>query len=169
SGNNGFSSEYVYQYDLFPEGTYYVGSNPHDHHESFFDMTAQEGLLMMIVNGATQPDVIVWRESGIAVVPNTTYYFSVWVASVNPGDLPTLLFSINGLPLGTLTPTTDGTWHEFDATWDSGSDTWADVTMVDLSTVLGGNDFAIDNIVLDAQPPVPTEMTTWGQVKHIYR
>jgi hypothetical protein len=171
SGNIGFASEYVYQDWLFDAAAYCVGSNPHDHHADFLDLAAQEGLLMMIVNGAEQPGIRVWRESQIPVSPGTTYYFSTWAACVNHdlGPQATLLFSINGSPLGTLTTTFGGSWNEFYATWNSGSDTSADVTVVDLNTEYGGNDFAIDNMALDDVAPTATGKTTWGQIKGLYR
>ena len=169
SGNSGFSSEYIYSYDMdaYGEGKYYVGSNPRDHNPQFFDMGAEEGSLMMIVNGALQPDVIVWRESGIAVQPHTTYDFSAWVADVSGLEAAVVRVSINGTPLGTMTPA-PAIWHEFRFTWDSGSNVSADVILVDLNTDWSGNDFAIDDMTLD-QMPTATAKSTWGHIKDIYR
>jgi hypothetical protein len=172
SGNVGFSSEYVYSYDMdaYGEGKYCVGSNARDHNPQFFDMGAEEGSLMMIVNGALQPGLAVWRESGIPVVPHTTYDFSAWVAEVSGvGDLVSLRASINGMPLGTMIPTPHGDWREFRFTWDSGSDASADVTLVDLNTGWNGNDFAIDNMTLEEQMPTVTTNSTWGKIKDAYR
>jgi hypothetical protein len=172
SGNVGFSSEYVYSYDMdaYGEGKYYVGSNPRDHNPQFFDMTAEEGSLMMIVNGALQPGLATWRESGISVLPHTNYDFSAWVAEVSGvGGLASLRVSINGVPLGTMTPTPYGDWREFHFTWDSGSSASADVTLVDLNTDWNGNDFAIDNMRLEEQMHTATTNSTWGKIKDAYR
>lgn len=169
SGNTGFSTEYIFADQVLDPQTYCIGSNPHDHHYAFYNMGAEEGLLMMIANGAVVPDVIVWRESGIPVTTNTDYYFSAWVASVTPEGPPTLLFSINGAQLGTVAPLPMGTWIEFYARWNSGSSTSADVTVVDLSTEFSGNDFVMDNMVLAVEPPVPVERTAWGKIKGLYR
>ncbi len=170
SGNSGFASEYIYSYNLdaYGEGKYYVGSNPRDHNPQFFDMSAEDGSLMMIVNGALQPGVTVWRESGIGVQPHTTYSFSAWVADVSGMEPAILQVSVNGALLGTMTPT-PGIWHEFQFTWDSGPNTSADVALIDLNTDWSGNDFAIDNMTLEEQTPSPTTKSTWGQVKGIYR
>ncbi len=172
SGNVGFSSEYTYSYnmDAYGEGKYYVGSNPRDHNPQFYDMGAEEGFLMMIVNGALQPDVIVWRESGISVQPNTTYDFSAWIAEVSGiGTLANLRLSINGVPVGTMTPAPGGSWSEFHFTWDSGSSTSADLILVDLNTSWEGNDFAIDNMTMEEAMPTAASSTTWGGIKDAYR
>jgi hypothetical protein len=172
SGNVGFVSEYVYSYDMnaYGEGKYYVGSNPRDHNPQFFDMGAEEGLLMMIVNGALQPGLVVWRESGIAVQPYTTYGFSAWVAEVSGvGSLATVQVSINGASLGTMIPTSYGDWLEYHFTWNSGADTSADITLVDLNTDWNGNDFALDNMVLQEEEPTGTSLTTWGRIRGLYR
>ncbi len=153
SGNTGFSSNYTYQTNLGPAGTYYVGSNPHDYHPDFSPIAAQDGVNMMIVNGSSAVGVDVWRELNVGVLANTTYYFSTWVASVTPTFPAFLDFAINGSSLGSLTATNDGVWHQFYATWYSGTNTTANLSLVNLNTAAGGNDFAIDNIVLGTVNP----------------
>jgi hypothetical protein len=170
SGNTGFSSDYIYSYDMdaYGEGKYYVGSNPHDHNPQFFNMSAEEGSLMMIVNGAMQPGLDVWRETGIAVQPHTMYSFSAWVVDVSGIEAAVLQVSVNGAPVGTMTPP-PGTWQEFQFTWDSGPNTSADVVLVDLNTDWSGNDFALDNMTLEELIPSPTHANTWGRIKDLYR
>ena len=60
-------------------------TTPHNDHGAFAIMgghTTGAGK-MMVVNGAESP-LIVWREGALAVVPNSTYLFSFWLASVHP-------------------------------------------------------------------------------------
>ncbi len=154
SGNTGFSSAYAYQSNLYPAGTYYVGSNPQAYHSSFWPISAKEGSNMMILNGASTANQSVWSQSGIAVTPNTTYFFSTWLASVTGSEAANLRFSINGSIIGSLTASLDGAWKQFYTTWNSGSSTTANLALVNMNTASGGNDFALDSIVLDTYHPV---------------
>lgn len=148
-GNVAFTSDYSYTTNLQPEGTYYVGTNPNTYHSGFSacpDHTTGNGN-MMIVNGAGTPGLNVWCQT-INVVPNTNYAFSCWVTSVAAGSPAILQFSISGNLLATpfTAPATVCQWQQFYATWNSGSNTTANICIVNQNTTLGGNDFAIDDI-----------------------
>jgi hypothetical protein len=103
---------------------------------------------MMVINGSSTANVTVWSEN-ITVTPNTTYVFSVWFASANPGSPGQLNFSINGSQLGSTIQltTTTGLWQNFTTTWSSGSNTTATIGLVNQNTAASGNDFAMDDIV----------------------
>ena len=162
AGNTGFSSAYTQSTNLYPEGDYDVISNPQADHNlfaSFGDHTTGTGL-MMVINGAPTPGVVAWTET-VGVTAGTNYDFSAWVASVYPTSPADLEFSINGTPLGTFTASsTAGDWQEFTKTWNSGAATTADVQIIDLNTVRSGNDFALDDLSLKGQAPVPEASTT---------
>lgn len=162
SGNTGFTSAYTYESNLLPAATYYVGSNPSLYNGFWSSFAPYDGSLMMIVNGATTPNVNVWAESGITVVPNTTYYFSAWIASNYPTSPAILDFSINGVQLGSTftASTTTGLWQQFYATWDSGLNTSANLALVNQNQAFSGNDFSLDDIVLDTAQPSGTSTTT---------
>jgi hypothetical protein len=137
---------------------YDVTTNPHNCHplfSSFGDHTTGTGN-MMVVNGAQQAGVPVWGET-VAVLPNTTYFFSVWIATDYPLSPAQLDFSINGAALGpTFTASiTPGQWQQFFQTWFSGANTTAALGLVNQNTAFSGNDFALDDIVLDTTRPVP--------------
>lgn len=158
AGNTGFSSSYTYSPgNCTPPAIYDVRTSPHDCHPLFASMgdhTSGSGN-MMVVNGAEQPNVLVWGQS-VNVLQNTTYFFSVWVASVYPASPAELDFSINGSAIGSLTaPATTGNWVQFYATWFSGASTTAQLGLVNQNTAFSGNDFALDDIVLDTTRPVP--------------
>ena len=168
AGNTGFSSDYGYVAPtfnaLYPEGIYTVGSNPnavHDQWSSFGDHTTGSGL-MMIVNGAPEPNQWVWQETGITVAQNTDYFFSTWVASSHPANPAHLDFAINGSVIGSLTaaPTT-GLWQQFYGTWNSGSSTTADLALVNNNTVRFGNDFVLDDVAFGTSLPGVPEPATW--------
>ncbi|MBY0444113.1 MAG: PEP-CTERM sorting domain-containing protein [Burkholderiales bacterium] len=114
---------------------------------------------MMIVNGTDVLNASVWGQTGLTVLANTTYYFSTWVASVTPSAPAELSFSINGSSVGSLIATADGGWNQFYATWNSGSNTTANLNLVNLNLAKSGNDFALDNISMSATAPVPEPET----------
>ncbi|HNA31847.1 MAG TPA: PKD domain-containing protein, partial [Flavobacteriales bacterium] len=63
---------------------------------------------------------------------------------------PALLqFSINGSPLGNIFAAPGGTcnWQQFFQLWNSGSNSSATICIVNQNTTLGGNDFALDDIL----------------------
>jgi hypothetical protein len=153
AGNTGFSSSYAYVApggSLVPESDYAVDVNANAYHGAFFghDHTTGTGNFM-IINGSGTPNTQVWGQTVNNVIPNTTYYFSTWVTSVNPGSPAQLNFSINGNPLGPVFAApagVTGTWVQFYQTWFSGSATSANISIVNQNTTLGGNDFGLDDI-----------------------
>jgi len=176
AGNTGFGSDYDYvvsvnQSSGYPEGIYLIDDNPNDIHNlfsSYGDHTTGAGQ-MMIVNGSTTPGDRVWFENGISVLANTTYFFSTWIASANPGSPAQLNFSINGGAIGTFNAiSTTGVWQQFYAQWDSGANTTANIALVNQNTAAGGNDFTLDDIQLDTLRPGPNgavpEPATWAMM-----
>jgi hypothetical protein len=166
SGNTLFSSEYTYSpTDYGPAGIYSVDTNPHNYHGSWASYSAHGGSDMMIVNGADVANVNVWTVpvalSTISVVPNTDYYFSAWVASAYPSSPAVLQFSINGSPIGNpfTASTTTGLWQQFYASWNSGANTTVTLALVNQNTAYSGNDFTLDDIILDTARPGGTETT----------
>ncbi len=150
AGNTGFTSQYLYSASGIPEGVYFVGTNSFPWHpflNSNVDHTTGTGN-MMLVNGDTVFNVIIWKED-IAVVPNTTYIFSVWLQSIYSGNPAELQFSINGSQIGnifTASPN-EGQWQQFYTTWQSGAASSASISVINKDTIKTGNDFALDDIV----------------------
>ncbi|MCW3121677.1 MAG: domain containing protein [Flavipsychrobacter sp.] len=152
--NTGFSSSYTYSAPPSPvlfEGFYSVDTDPFDVHSGFShfgDHTTGTGK-MMILNGSPTP-FDVWCQT-IKVTPNTDYDFSSWFANASPsgpGTYPILQFRINGILIGAPTTLSGpvGSWENFYATWNSGTNTTATICIYDATTSLGGNDFVIDDI-----------------------
>src|SRR5690606_10367686 len=143
-GNTGFSSGYTYTAtDLIPEARYGVGPNANSYHFNFYGTGRGGSGNFMIVNGAPTSGVSVWCQT-ISVNTNTAYNFSAYLASVNiSSSLANLAFYINGTQIGgNLTgPNTLNTWNNFNATWFSGSNTTANICIVNLNTNSNGNDF----------------------------
>lgn len=154
-GNTGFTSEYKYNAKTgYPEGVYWVGTSPqlqpNPWHNLFgfcTDHTTGNGNFMMI-NGSSNPNTIVWEEKNIAIQPNTNYAFSAWDESLSVGNPSQLQFSINGKPIGNVDTAimTTCQWKQFYAVWNSGNNTSADISLINLNTAHGGNDFGLDDI-----------------------
>jgi RHS repeat-associated protein len=161
SGNTGFASGYNHSpSDIEAATTYAVPTDPHDVHDSatsFGDHTSGSGH-MMAVNGATSAGVTVWSQT-VAVVPNTSYEFSAWIASWFADSPAQLQFKINGNSIGTFTaPSATGIWQQFATTWNSTSGTSAFIQVIDLNTDNFGNDFALDDMSLTFATPLLDRM-----------
>ncbi len=153
SDNSGFTSAYRYvarHHDL-PGGHYSVVTDPRAVHRGFAtcpDHTGANGK-MLAVNGTNVTDSVVWQQS-VKVKPETTYYFSNWVAHITlPGLSPAKLqFSINGAGLDEPFVASDEPclWKQFYTTWHSGSAREATISIVNQNTELHGNDFALDDV-----------------------
>src|SRR5262245_10269632 len=156
-GNTGFSTDYIYMPDAIEiaAGAYFIGTNPQDHHPLFSpcgDHTTGTGN-MMILNGAVQPNVLVWSQS-VAVSPNQTFELTAWVTSVFPASPAHLQFLINNSPVGELQlSSTTCQWQLFTANWPSGASTTAVLSIVDLNTDAFGNDFALDDLAFERTGP----------------
>jgi len=164
-GYSGFTSSYTYlssstlpNYGLmYPEGTFTVGTDPsqvHDRWASFGDHTTGDGL-MMIVNGNRAAEMLVWSTT-VDVDPNTQYDFTAWAASMRYRSPASLAFSINGTLLdGPLNlPSETGLWQQFTSGWSSGDSTVAVLSLINRNTEWNGNDFALDDIMLNALAPI---------------
>jgi hypothetical protein len=170
AGNTDFGSDYTFvsgANSATPPAVYAIDDSPRDVHNSFAvygDHTTGSGN-MMIVNGSESPDERVWFQDGIAVLANTTYFFSTWIRSALNGAPAMLDFSINGSPIGptfTAGPV-EGGWQQFFASWDSGASTVANISLVNRQLAYGGNDFALDDISLSVRSPeaIP-EPSAWA-------
>lgn len=149
AGNTGFTSSYNYAVNNTVEGQYFVGPNPvawNPGAAPCVDHTTGNGNMMM-VNGAPSPNTIVWQQN-VNVTPNTNYNFSCWVQSIYFADPAQLQFSINNILIGPVFSPggTTCNWQRFFSNWNSGTNTSASISIVNLNTVAGGNDFALDDI-----------------------
>jgi hypothetical protein len=155
SGNTGFSSDYTFTPgSLTTETVYDLPSDPHSSYlaaVSFGDHTSGSGL-MMAMNGAMMAGVGVWSQN-VPVIANTSYRFSVWVASWYPESPAQLQFLINGNQVGTFTASsTAGLWQQFEAIWNSGANTSAAIEINNLNINAQGNDFALDDLAFSSFP-----------------
>ena len=162
SGNIDFSSGYEYTSDPGGlatggegggAGRYGVGTSANFFHSAFTtagDHTSGSGN-MMVVNGSGDATKTVWE--GTVVPPlssGQTYQFSAWAMNVYPDSPANLQFSFGGNTLGSLTPSGNGVWQQFTATFVATGNQSSG--LVDLNIASFGNDFALDDISLTAVP-----------------
>ncbi len=150
AGNTGFTSQYQYSASGLIEGVYFVGTNSYPWHpflNPHVDNTTGTGN-MLLVNGDSVFNKIIWQQDN-AVMPNTKYFFSIWLQSIHPENPAELQFSINGSQIGNIftASSIEGAWQQFYTTWQSGSATNASISVINKDTIRKGNDFALDDIV----------------------
>ncbi|MFT3791576.1 MAG: hypothetical protein QM741_10960 [Rudaea sp.] len=152
---------------------YDVATNPQADQPLFAQMgdhTSGAGN-MMIVNGGTTgngnsvgttaQDVVVWSQGPIAVLQNTTYYFSVFATQLSAltyqaGVPSTMYLDINGSDSGSfgLGLTNVGTpWQRYYMRWNSGSATSAVLSVVNRINGTNRGNFALDDIEFDTTDP----------------
>jgi hypothetical protein len=149
AGNTGFTSDYGFGSASSTPGTYGVRTNSQDFNPGynlFGDHTTGHGL-MMLVDGSLSAGKAAWRQS-ISVQPNSQYNFSAWATPANSTSPAVLRFLINSNPLGPDFPlsTSAGQWQLFSASWNSGTNTVAQLSIVDTNLASLGNDFALDDL-----------------------
>lgn len=149
AGNSGFTSDYAFANPNTTEAQYHVGTSPQAWNASLSncaDHTGGNGN-MLLVNGSPTPNLRVWTQT-VNVTPNTIYSFSTWIQALWPPNPAQLQFSINGQNIGNLITATLPTcnWTQFYTSWNSGSSTTAQISIVNKNTFVQGNDFALDDI-----------------------
>jgi hypothetical protein len=168
AGNTGFSSDYGYvpvvdQSSLYPEGIYTVDDNPNDGHNLFTSMgdhTTGTGN-MLIANGQNGTHAV-WSQTVTGLTAGTYYNLSAWASSVHPTAPANLSFFVDGVQLSPnlqLTSTTN-LWEELKTTFLA-TDGDALVEIINAVPDLNGNDYALDDITIDAVPE-PGTMTALG-------
>jgi gliding motility-associated-like protein len=150
AGNTLFQTDLVSAPVPVAEGQYFVGANPPATWPGVSincrDHTTGSGNMMM-VNGTTVENAVIWKQS-LAISPNTNYAFSFWVQSLSMQNPALLQLSINGRTVYHLLNATprECEWVQFYVVWNSGTQTSADIAIVNKRVTSGGNDFAIDDI-----------------------
>ncbi|HEU4471857.1 MAG TPA: gliding motility-associated C-terminal domain-containing protein [Flavisolibacter sp.] len=150
SGNAGFQSQHVFSPGSGSgPGTYSIGPNPLIWGSGLSDCkdhTTGSGNMMM-VNGSSSPDRIVWS-AVIAVSPNTDYQFSTWLQNLNAVNTARLQFAVNGQSIGTVFSAGSEvcSWRQFSAIWNAGSLSSATISVICVDGQVNGNDFALDDL-----------------------
>lgn len=136
---------------LSAEGQYVIATSPnltHNHFVTCNDVTTGS-TNMFVANGSSTPNTVVWSQN-LIIEPNTDYRFSFWVTNVvnNPQSTASLQLLVNGSPIGVINQTGNApcNWTQVDDIWNSGSNTNITLSIMNHTTGISGNDFALDNI-----------------------
>ena len=170
AGNTGFATDYLYVPRIYSETQYTITpasqiNSSQAYYPNAWTAVSTDPLggdgNVLLVNGAPAPNQLVWGEQ-VTVTPNTDYAFSFYAVDVNnhiESDA-VLQASINGI-VGVQLNTNYETWQQASFIWNSGSNTTASISLIDVNTSAGANDFALDNISLSPlnQPPVTTSVS----------
>ncbi|WP_022824633.1 Ig-like domain-containing protein [Hymenobacter norwichensis] len=175
AGNTGFATTYRYvatayngntNSGVYPEGTYTVGSNATTYHPNFQGTGHTAGVTndkFLIVNGASA--IRTFYSQTVTVQPNRYYTFSAFFNNLLPppapatGDgIPEMGFVINGESVsGTIkAERSPDTWFSFSDIWFSGNNTQAVLEIRNVSTAIGGNDLAVDDVYFGSCNLAPT-------------
>ncbi|MBL1218585.1 MAG: hypothetical protein D8M59_13965 [Planctomycetes bacterium] len=160
-GNEGFDTDLLYSNDLSWSGHYTIGTDPSNHHDGFpsYGDHTTGYTLMMIINGSTSENQIVWRQE-VAVEPLQEYSLEGWISLCSLGQAPDIEARVNGEVIGTYDSAVienRGEWHQFQFVWTSDNSGTAVIEFANLTGWEGGNDFAIDDISLS--PTLPSCLT----------
>jgi gliding motility-associated-like protein len=152
NGNTGFSSGYVFNSgNILAPGEYDINNastNTGIGAVACKDHTSGNGNMLIVSADASKKTI--WKQA-VTVTPNTNYIFSAWVQSVNPAALVHLQLSINGNTVldSVSAASTTCNWKRYFVKWNSGSNTTAQLAIVDNTIpkiVSGLDNFAIDDI-----------------------
>ena len=167
-GNEGFSSEYKLFAPNNPTGAqraYGIVTNSSNWYSTFgncVDHTAGDGTgKFMVLDGSTYNigNEKFWCQK-IAVEPNKNYQFSYWVQTVSLGNVAKIQTQINGASLGVYNAVNQNcVWSEVTYIWNSGTNTIAEICLIDQEYLASGNDFSIDDISLRSQNLCSAEVT----------
>nr|WP_321410687.1 OmpA family protein [uncultured Carboxylicivirga sp.] len=141
-----FVSDYIAS-RLAGAGNYTITDNAIKFSSTYFQGKGQGRF--MAVDGAEGADKTVWKQN-IKVKPNTNYFFSCWVNTLNiRTGLPAVLqFSINDglLDQPFHCPDRLHVWKQFSVVWSSGNEEEIAIRIVSQNTEYDGNDFGLDRI-----------------------
>lgn len=154
-GNVGFVSDYEYVAEtggsaLLEEGKYSVGTSPRNYHSRFIshgDHTSGTGN-MLIANGSPDNNKYVWQQT-VFVEAGETYEFSAWFLSVSdnaPLNKDMIEYSINGLSNLGVYDIAENDWERYYWRYTATETGNIVIKIRTMSSDLGGNDFAIDDV-----------------------
>ena len=161
---------------MYDEGRYIIGTNPADVHVAWVNQPSDNPKL--ILNGFTSEDQNVFTVSAqgeVCTTPgsNITFSFSAKMANVlplayaNDGGAKITVY-INGVSLGSEVALTNDPSNvvEIVGAVPAAADGSLEISIVNNSTVLVGNDFSLDDITVtqngDCEPPCqPTVNGVW--------
>lgn len=150
------TSSYTQDGTMYPPATWNIVSYDtlHGSWVDFYDHTyGDERGWYMIVNGTDQGLGPAWAQT-VSVTANTDYTLSGWFATLIQLAPASLEFRVNGVTISPAfsAPNAAATWEQRSVTFNSGALTSLSIEIWDTNQVFSGNDYAIDDISLEAVP-----------------
>ncbi len=159
SGNTGWTSQYTWANPsgvnaIWNAGTWSVSGDPHDHMHSaiaagFKDAEGSASNMAAYFNGAaTALDAL---DQSVSLTAGKSYVLSMYVTNwggAGDSPYPQLSISIGGQVLTTNVTLSSSTWQRVGGTFTAASTGSAALKVVDSITASGGNDFAVDAVIL---------------------
>lgn len=152
-GNIGFTSQYVYDPTAVTQGIYTIGTSiSNTWWAGCNDHTSGSGNMMIldadcVGGGSGNAGTNFWCQT-LTVIPNTDYYFSVYLANGNDSpNTAEIGLNINSSLIAShsLTPGACN-YEEFSFVWNSGANTSIELCLNELTGVCSGVDFTVDDI-----------------------
>lgn len=169
AGNSGFTSSMLFNpFTLIIPGSYAIMNDPAAIHPDFKmcqDHTTGGGG-MLACNGSLLPNRDIWCQN-VAVEPGGTYDLSFWSSALTENESAELVIRLDGQNLTTpqlLGPTTCE-WVQSNLSWTAGLQTSVQFCIRNLNGANSGNDFAIDDIVMQEI----CQISDTVQVRHVPR
>ncbi len=151
-----FTSQYNYSLLLNTPGNYFIARNANNFNSSFQGIDHTNGLgNFLMVNGNNTSGTNAWCQT-VSVAQNTSYTFGAWFASLSSNNPGQIQVQINGGNVGAsfLCPAAVNNWVNHTESWQSGTNTFAQICLVNSSTASSGNDFGIDDISFVSCTPI---------------
>lgn len=150
------TSAYTLDAGMYPPATWNIVSYDtlHGSWVDFYDHTyGDERGWYMIVNGTDQGLGPAWAQT-VNVTANTDYNLSAWFATLIQLAPASLEFRVNGVTIAPTfsAPNAAGVWQQNSVLFNSGNNTSLSIEIWDTNQVFSGNDYAIDDISLEAVP-----------------
>lgn len=157
-GNVGFASDYIYHTTtLQMQPNFYMVTDDPRKANITYPNIADHGTSvgaggngnMMVVNGSTQPNKVVYRQT-VTVIPGETYQLLAFGTALHPLNTAVLEWRVNGVRVDTfyLTPV-PGTWSPMQVNYYNAAGTSLTLELVNLELSPDpGNDFALDDITI---------------------
>jgi hypothetical protein len=150
------TSTYAQSGTMIPPATWNIVSfdTLHPQWSDFYDHTyGDDRGWYMIVNGTDQGLGPAWAQT-VTVTANTDYILSGWFATLIQLAPASLEFRVNGVTISPAfsAPANAAVWEQRSVTFNSGNLTSLSVEIWDTNQVFSGNDYAIDDISLEAVP-----------------
>lgn len=148
AGNSDFTTQYIYQNNLQPEGTIFVTNDASLNHPAFTGIGQGGGGNFLAVNGSSNSGQFIWQQT-VTVVPNQTYDISLFLASMVANNNNGIIqLRVDGIDVGPVMncPGPINVWSPFSNSWTAGASSTAVISLHSMNNASGGNDYGVDNI-----------------------